>query len=588
MYRSAAFFGILALCFGLFAAVAWWGSTWPYAEAAAYLNSVAPDGDVESYTAIRHEGIRERSAWAAAGLACLALLLAWGAVQSALRNGSPAIVSNAFRADLKEVLGRYARRTSSSHKAWVAALLVGAALLRGWMLFEPITYDEAFTWTYYASRPWHVALADYSYPNNHILHTLLAKFSTQLFGVGPLALRLPAYLLSLLVLPLFYLFVRATFNRYIALLALALVAADGSLVEYGALARGYSLTWACMVAALVLGRYLLRSADRFTAVLLGLVCALGMWAVPTMIYAVAFVFIWLMLYVLLRFHEGQVERWRALFLAGAVFVAATALLYLPILVLYGPGQLTAHPELPAPGWQAMQEGLADSVLGLGAYLSDPAPRVLFVLGVLSFFFAAYTSVKYRLMVVALLLATVPLVLLQQAVAPPRVWLFILYVLHLGTAIGLFYLLKAVQERWFTKLGKRTRTSLAAAVLFLSFAVSGILALPGRHWRFVEAPLVAQELMRELRPGDRVYTLFPWEAPLEFHAVAAGLDRSYFHLGPDPSSKAFVVVAPTFGQSVETALKHHGADTSRLGTFEIVKAIDRTKIFAAPFGPPTGP
>ena len=588
MYRSALLFGIVALCFGLLAALAWWGSNWPYQEASAYLNSVAPDGDVESYTALRHEGIRKRSGWAAIGLAALALILALIASRKALHIGSTANPIRSFRADLKEVLGRYARRTSSSHKAWVAAFLVGAALLRGWMLFEPITYDEAFTWTYYVSRPWHVALSDYSYPNNHILHTLLAKLSTLLFGVGPLALRLPAYLVSLLVLPFFYLFVRATFNRYIALLALALVAADGSLVEYGALARGYSLTWVCMVAALVLGRYLLRTADRFTAVLLGLVCALGMWAVPTMIYAAVFVFIWLMLYVLLRFREGQVERWRALFMAAAVFVAATALLYLPILVLYGPGQLTAHPELPAPGWQAMQEGLADSVLGLGAYLSDPAPRVMFVVGVLSFFFAAYTSVKYRLMAVALLLATVPLVLLQQAVAPPRVWLFILYVLHLGTAIGLFYLLKAVQERWFTKLGKRTRTSLAAVALFLSFAITGLPELAGRHWRFAEAPVVAQELMRELRPGDRVYTLFPWEAPLEFHAVAAGLDRSYFHLGPDTGGRAIVVVAPTFGQSVEAALKHHGADTSRLGNFEIVKAIDRTKIFAAPFGSPTGP
>ena len=64
-------------------------------------------------------------------------------------------------------------------------------------------------------------MSDYSHPTNHILHTLLTKLSTGILGVGPVALRLPAFLAALLSMPVFYLFARGMFNRYIALIALA-------------------------------------------------------------------------------------------------------------------------------------------------------------------------------------------------------------------------------------------------------------------------------------------------------------------------------------------------------------------------------
>ena len=58
----------------------------------------------------------------------------------------------------------------------------------------PLRYDEATTYNNFVSKPLYVALANYATPNNHLLHTFLAKVSVGLAGNEPWAIRLPALL----------------------------------------------------------------------------------------------------------------------------------------------------------------------------------------------------------------------------------------------------------------------------------------------------------------------------------------------------------------------------------------------------------
>src|SRR5689334_17814838 len=57
-----------------------------------------------------------------------------------------------------------------------AATALGLAL-RLRYLGQPMRYDESATWLDYASRPLVRGLADYRFPNNHLLHTLLVHVS---------------------------------------------------------------------------------------------------------------------------------------------------------------------------------------------------------------------------------------------------------------------------------------------------------------------------------------------------------------------------------------------------------------------------
>ena len=67
--------------------------------------------------------------------------------------------------------------TVRTHWATLATVCVLGFGLRAAYLAQPIRYDEAATYLAFASRPVWLAVADYSYPNNHIFHTLLVKLS---------------------------------------------------------------------------------------------------------------------------------------------------------------------------------------------------------------------------------------------------------------------------------------------------------------------------------------------------------------------------------------------------------------------------
>src|SRR5687767_791507 len=113
--------------------------------------------------------------------------------------------------------------------------------MRALYLGQPMRYDEAVTYMYFVRLDWADALSTYTYPNNHLFHTALAKAAASVFGPSPAVLRLPAFLAGV-VLPLTtYVMVRLLYEGRAALIASALIATSGTLVMYSANARGYTI-----------------------------------------------------------------------------------------------------------------------------------------------------------------------------------------------------------------------------------------------------------------------------------------------------------------------------------------------------------
>src|SRR5512139_1237710 len=74
-------------------------------------------------------------------------------------------------------------------------LILGGITLAGFVLRvlvinRPIAYDEAYTFLNFASKSFKYILADYSAPNNHILHTILVGVAYRMFGGEPWVVRL--------------------------------------------------------------------------------------------------------------------------------------------------------------------------------------------------------------------------------------------------------------------------------------------------------------------------------------------------------------------------------------------------------------
>lgn len=130
------------------------------------------------------------------------------------------------------------------------------------------------------------------------------------------------------------------------------------------------------------------------------------------------------------------------------------------------------------------------------------------------------------------------------VGPPRVWTYTLFILHLSSAIALFYLLKFVQEKVYPAFAKRMRTAITTLnSLSSACPSSGMRGIQGRIERFPEAELASTWFNGILHRGDRVLVDFPWEAPVEFHFMAAGLGRGPLFVEPTPGHALYVLVGP---------------------------------------------
>lgn len=138
---------------------------------------------------------------------------------------------------------------------WALPLMVASAL--GVLLFtvakahfSSFTHDESVTWARYVHLPMKDLLEHReSYTNNHMLNSILMKGSEGLFGDSELALRLPN-LLALVVYLVYAALLARRLGPVVGLLTYLLLCYGAHFMELFALARGYGLSYGCLLMAL--------------------------------------------------------------------------------------------------------------------------------------------------------------------------------------------------------------------------------------------------------------------------------------------------------------------------------------------------
>lgn len=485
-------------------------------------------------------------------------------------------------AELLDLGPRYWKRTSTAHKRLVLLLIVAGVLLRGWMLFQPITADEATGFVRFATRSASVVVSDMSHYSNHVLHTLLVKLVTSVFGVSNWSVRLPAFLAGILLMPLYYLFVRSMFNRYIALMALAMVAASGGLIEYSALSRGFALAWLFLIAALMAGRYFIKEGGPVAALAMAVCAALGLWSVPTALYGMLMVYGWVLLSLLADRDQAQADRmlWWSFSVVAALVLAL--LLYAPVISTHGIDQLFHQGDHTERSWDRFKLTHADATLDLWVYLSETSALWLTIPGLVGLLYAAFISSKFRRLAFALLITSVPVVMVLADVGQPRKWLFTLFIFHLSSAISLFYLLKFVQDKLYPAFEKRRRTAVASLVLLLVFAGLGMPVIQDRVPRHRDLNALLDRVLPDLSPVDRIYGDPVGDALAGFKLVAKGYDPGVVAGPPGAGGTAYVVVDERQEWSADQVLKFHLLEPEALTTPELVGERNGSMIFAARF------
>jgi hypothetical protein len=536
---------VLVGLLGVLAVVLAAGSFVSYETVDARLDAFASDGDADVSRA-DFDAIVLRLRIAALGAAVAACAVYVGRRRLGRLLAELAASAAASAAALWSGLRTAVAAESRLHLGALALVTLAALLVRLEFLFQPMRYDESVTYVHYASRPWYIALTTYTAPNNHVLHSELVHLTTSLFGSAAWAIRLPAFVAGVVLVPATYLAGRALYAKHAGLLGAGLVAASSVAIEYSTNARGYTLVALCFALLLALGTRLLASSNQAEWLAFALLGAVGFFTVPVMVYAFGAVATWLAISLLLAGERRLLVH--RLLPAVAIAGVLSALAYAPIVATSGLASLVDNEFVQSLTWSEFGDELPDSLQSVwdGWNRDVPLPLAL----ALAAGFVTALAFHRRLARVgfppalAALAFVVPVVVAQRVVPFERVWLFLLPLYLITAAAGVLFALRPLAAR----VGGEAAVALVLA-LVLAGALAGTaiatqsVAESEDTTTFRDAERVGDLLEAELRPGDKVLVAPPADAVLEYELTRRGLDPAalLYWRRPGGTTRFLVVV-----------------------------------------------
>lgn len=456
------------------------------------------------------------------------------------------------------------RSEPGDHRAALIVIVLTGVALRLLNLWQPMRYDESVTYLEFIRHPLSQALSRYDQPNNHVFHTLLAKGSAAAFGNAPWALRLPAFLAGVALIPLAYAVARALHNARAALIAAALVASSGVLALYSTNARGYSIVvLAFLVLVLIAARLIHAPSARLWAAF-AITSAIGVWTVPVMLYPLGAAALWLALSLAVDGRKRELA-----WLAGALAagVALTLIVFGPVFSRAGITAI-ARTNLAAPTeWTQFLGDLAmagwDTLRSWGLGL----PPVVYaaVLAAAATALARHkqlTSFRVGLPLAAFVWSAWLLVATHRAPSP-RIWLWCFPVLAALAGAGLVSVLEQSKRAVRVAAQVPFVAALIAVGGAASVAASGAVLQTRDTGTFVDAEATAMQLAPILRPGDRVIAAIPTSGPLAYYFHRLGIDPAYLRLDEADAQRLIVVVNEGENETAEEVLQDPAArDTVR--------------------------
>lgn len=490
--------------------------------------------------------------------------------------------------------GSVAERLRNVPRIYLAGLaivtLIGSAL-RVRAVFYPLRHDEAYTFLTYGLQPVWTTLSTYESPANHILHSALVRFACLVLGNQEWAVRMPALVAGILVIPASFAVFAILADCGAALLAAALVACSHELIAYSANARGYSqaslLALLMILAAAHLGTR--RSAAAWALLV---ACAVaGLYTIPSTLYAVVMVWTWMALQA--GREEQRAFRYRDIAVAGAAVVALTTLLYLPPIMRSGWDALFRNKFVAPLDWPNFSSAFPGSVAATWFDWHRNMPAAMgwaLSLGFAAFVIAAAVLGRRRALFGLLVsaVAGIGAVVLLQRVAPPsRVWLFLLPVFAGMAATGLCSLVElgsgAGWDEGRSRGPARSIVPTIATVVIVLLCVWMALPLAKGDAFLADnearnLPAIADYLRHELRPGDTVLAAPPLEEPLRYYFYRRHLPPESVNAEPAKGGRCFVVLDTRYVPQRNTAVGQIVFDAQERVRLVLLKKVNAGEVY----------
>jgi hypothetical protein len=461
---------------------------------------------------------------------------------------------------------------SRSDTAWLLLALVIAVAVRGYFLAQPMRYDESVTFLDFANKGL-LDLFYYPYPNNHVLHTILVRASTLIWGAHPASIRLPALWAGIGLIPLIFCLCRRLGQS--GVFAIIAAAVFPYLISYSTNARGYTLLVFLTLLLAFVGVEVARKPSLGGAAVVSSVAALGIMTMPTMLFPIAGLYGWLACLLLVKGHTPRSMLLGFVIPCILMTVAFTLVLYTPvILVSDGLQSIVANRFVQPQTWREFLGQLYPHVQSLGEYSRD-IPWPVLLLGIALVIVGLYRSIRRRdwptlLILPSILLGSVFVLLLQRRIPFARTWIYVVPFILLIADSGFTWIGARISHTMHALV--TTAIYVGAAVAAIGLISSGAIASYPDTGSFPEARIVAGYLKPIMTSDDTVEAQVPADWPTYFYLWYYGATAHYLERDPG-AGRTFLVVKKS-RYSIEDMTQKPVVKLLDVGDMALYQAVDQ--------------
>ena len=356
--------------------------------------------------------------------------------------------------------------------------------------------------------------------------------------------RVPAFIASVLAVPISFIAARRFFTTQQALAASAVLALMPNIVESAANGRGYPLIILFSLLLVNFAGILVKGQSNAALAAYAITGALGFYSIPIFLYPMAGISLWVVV-TYLSSNETWPARWVNLqnfLIACAASGVLTFLLYSPV-IFFGTGfdSLISNEIVKSLTWHDFGDNLVTrSSLTWKSWMSPitPAIRYIFGLGFLLsiILYRKISNQKLPLQIFLILGAGIMLVL-QRVFPLPRIWGYLEMFYFLFSATGLIggghLIFKALAKK------RAGQTILSGLILFTSLVVFANITLKTQNRQARLDRTVAPEkfaadyLAENLTDKDTIVAVAPADIETAYYLKINGVPYDFFYQRDHP-------------------------------------------------------
>lgn len=382
---------------------------------------------------------------------------------------------------------------------WLLFVLIIGFGIRGYYLYQPMRYDESVTFLSFVNGNLQ-SLFYYPYPNNHVLHTLLVKLVTLILGANPVSIRLTAFLAGIGCIPLLFSLCRQL--KQSGIFASLAISIFPYLIFYSTNARGYTLLVLLTLLLAYVGLKAVKTPSSAGAILISLIASLGMLTMPSMLFPIAGLYIWLAILVLVNEKDLKIVFHKFIIPCGLFTVIFSLVLYIPVIIASnGIETIINNMYIKPQPWSEFISQLSPHITSTLSDFFRDIPRFLIFFLMLLVLVGVFDYIKKRdlaalLLLPSILLGSASLFLLQHRIPFERTWIFMIPFLILVADAGFTFIVEHLSPR--VNIYIMLVTFLATMIFARSLISSNTIAMYPDTGIFSEAPIAAKFLKTKIR------------------------------------------------------------------------------------------